>query len=44
LEGSVRKAVGKIRITSQLIDATTGAHLWADRFEGDLNDNFALTG
>jgi adenylate cyclase len=42
LEGSVRKAVGKIRITSQLIDATTGAHLWADRFEGDLNDIFAL--
>jgi adenylate cyclase len=42
LEGSVRKAAGKIRITSQLIDAATGAHLWADRFEGDLNDIFAL--
>jgi TolB-like protein len=42
LEGSVRKAAGKIRITSQLIDATTGAHLWVDRFEGDLSDIFAL--
>ena len=42
LEGSVRKAAGKIRITGQLLDATTGAHLWADRFEGDLNDVFAL--
>jgi adenylate cyclase len=36
LEGSVRKAAGKVRITGQLIDAMTGAHLWADRFEGDL--------
>jgi TolB-like protein/Flp pilus assembly protein TadD len=42
LEGSVRKAAGKVRITCQLIDATTGAHLWADRFEGDLGDIFAL--
>jgi TolB-like protein len=42
LEGSVRKAAGKVRITGQLIDATSGAHLWADRFEGDLNDVFAL--
>ncbi len=42
LEGSVRKAAGKVRITCQLIDATTGAHLWADRFEGDLSDIFAL--
>lgn len=42
LEGSVRKAVGKIRITGQLIDATTGAHLWADRFERNLTDVFAL--
>jgi adenylate cyclase len=42
LEGSVRKAAGKVRITGQLIDATTGAHLWADRFEGDLADVFAL--
>ena len=42
LEGSVRKAAGKVRITGQLIDAATGAHLWADRFEGDLSDVFAL--
>src|SRR5499427_2813939 len=42
LEGSVRKASGKVRITGQLIDATTGAHLWADRFERDLTDIFAL--
>ncbi|MBR0827277.1 tetratricopeptide repeat protein [Bradyrhizobium manausense] len=42
LEGSVRKAGGKVRIAGQLIDATTGAHLWADRFEGDLSDVFAL--
>lgn len=42
LEGSVRKAAGKVRITGQLIDAATGAHLWADRFERDLTDVFAL--
>jgi adenylate cyclase len=42
LEGSVRKAAGKVRITGQLIDASTGAHLWADRFEGGLSDIFAL--
>lgn len=42
LEGSVRKASGKIRIAGQLIDAATGAHLWADRFERDLTDVFAL--
>jgi TolB-like protein/Tfp pilus assembly protein PilF len=42
LEGSFRKAAGKVRITGQLIDATTGVHLWADRFEGDLSDTFAL--
>ena len=42
LEGSVRKASGKVRITGQLIDAITGAHLWADRFERDLTDVFAL--
>ena len=42
LEGSVRKAVGKVRITGQLIDAVTGTHLWADRFERDLTDVFAL--
>jgi adenylate cyclase len=42
LEGSVRKAGGKVRITGQLIDAVSGMHLWADRFEGDLSDIFAL--
>ena len=42
LEGSVRKASGKVRIVGQLIDAVTGAHLWADRFERDLSDVFAL--
>jgi adenylate cyclase len=42
LEGSVRKAGGRVRITAQLIDATTGAHLWADRFDGPLEDIFEL--
>jgi len=42
LEGSVRKAAGKVRIAGQLIDAVTGAHIWADRFERDLTDVFAL--
>jgi adenylate cyclase len=42
LEGSVRKASGKVRIAGQLIDAVTGTHLWADRFERDLTDVFAL--
>jgi TolB-like protein/class 3 adenylate cyclase/tetratricopeptide (TPR) repeat protein len=42
LEGSVRKAGNRVRITGQLIDATTGAHLWADRFEGSLEDIFEL--
>ncbi len=42
LEGSVRKAVGRVRITAQLIDALTGTHLWADRFEGSLGDVFDL--
>jgi TolB-like protein len=42
LEGSVRKAAGRVRITGQLVDATTGAHLWADRFEGDLTDIFRI--
>ena len=42
LEGSVRKASGKVRITGQLIDAITGAHIWADRFERDLTGIFAL--
>src|SRR5215471_1221997 len=38
LEGSVRKGGGRVRITAQLIDATSGAHLWADRFDGSLED------
>ena len=42
LQGSVRKAAEKVRITGQLIDAVTGAHIWADRFERDLTDVFAL--
>ena len=42
LEGSVRKAMNRVRITGQLIDATTGAHLWAERFEGTLDDIFEL--
>jgi TolB-like protein/class 3 adenylate cyclase len=42
LEGSVRKAGPRVRITGQLIDATTGGHIWADRFEGALEDVFDL--
>jgi TolB-like protein/class 3 adenylate cyclase len=42
LEGSVRKAAKRVRITGQLIDATTGAHVWADRFEGGIEDIFDL--
>jgi TolB-like protein len=42
LEGSVRKAGGRVRITGQLIDATTGAHLWADNFDGMTEDVFQL--
>jgi adenylate cyclase len=42
LEGSVRKAGNRVRITAQLIDATSGAHLWADRFDGSLEDVFDL--
>jgi TolB-like protein/class 3 adenylate cyclase len=44
LEGSVRKAGNRVRITGQLIDAETGAHLWADRFDGSLEDVFDLQG
>jgi TolB-like protein/class 3 adenylate cyclase len=43
LEGSVRKSGARLRITGQLIDATTGAHLWADKFEGDLQDDVATS-
>jgi len=42
LEGSVRKAEDKVRITAQLVDATTGNHLWAERYDRDLKDIFAL--
>ena len=42
LEGSVRKAGGRVRITAQLIDASDRTHLWADRFEGSLEDIFDL--
>jgi TolB-like protein len=42
LEGSVRKATNRVRITSQLVDATTGANLWAERFEGPLDNIFQL--
>jgi adenylate cyclase len=42
LEGSVRKAGGRVRITAQLIDAQSGTHLWADRFDGSLEDVFDL--
>ena len=42
LEGSVRKAANRIRITAQLIDAQTGVHLWAQRFDGGLEDIFDL--
>lgn len=42
LEGSLRRAGDRVRITGQLIDATTGTHIWAERFEGDLHDVFEL--
>jgi adenylate cyclase len=42
LEGSVRKSVNRVRITGQLIDAATGTHLWAERFDGLLDDIFDL--
>lgn len=42
LEGSVRKAAGRVRITAQLIEAETGGHLWAERFDGSLADVFDL--
>ena len=42
LEGSVRKAGNRVRVTGQLIDAPTGAHVWADRYDRDLTDIFAV--
>jgi TolB-like protein len=42
LEGSVRRAEKRVRITTQLIDATTGTHIWADRFDGTLDDIFEI--
>jgi adenylate cyclase len=42
LEGSVRKSAGRVRITGQLIESETGSHLWADRFDGKLEDVFEL--
>jgi TolB-like protein/class 3 adenylate cyclase/Flp pilus assembly protein TadD len=42
LEGSVRKAAGRLRISGQLIEASTGAHLWAEKFDGALEDVFEL--
>jgi TolB-like protein/class 3 adenylate cyclase len=42
LEGSVRRVGDKVRITGQLIEATTGGHIWADRFDGGLGDVFGL--
>jgi len=42
LEGSVRRAGGRVRITGQLVEAATGGHVWADRFDGDLADIFDL--
>jgi adenylate cyclase len=44
LEGSVRKGGGRVRVTAQLIEAETGAHLWADRFDSSLEDVFDLQG
>jgi adenylate cyclase len=42
LEGSIRRAGNRVRITAQLIDAETGGHLWADRFDRELSDVFAV--
>jgi adenylate cyclase len=42
LEGSVRKAAGRVRVTAQLIDAANDSHLWAERYDRDLNDIFAI--
>src|SRR5258707_393111 len=42
LEGSVRKAANRVRITGQLIDASTGAHVWAERYDRKFDEIFAL--
>ena len=42
LEGSVRKSGNRVRVTAQLIDASSGGHLWAERFDRDLTDIFAV--
>ena len=42
VEGAVRRVANRVRITTQLIDATTGAHIWADRFDGTLHDIFDM--
>ena len=42
VEGSVRKAGNRVRINAQLVDATTGYHLWAERYDRDLQDIFAV--
>ena len=42
LEGSVRRSGGQVRVNAQLIDATTGGHLWAERYDGDITDYFAV--
>ncbi|MFX5100789.1 hypothetical protein ABTB97_21965, partial [Acinetobacter baumannii] len=42
LEGSIRKAGARVRITGQLVDAASSSHLWADKFDGSLEDVFGL--
>jgi adenylate cyclase len=42
LEGSVRRSDDQVRVNAQLIDATTGGHLWAERYDGDITDYFAV--
>jgi adenylate cyclase len=42
LEGSVRKAGGRVRITGQLVEGETGVHIWAERYDSPLDDIFAL--
>jgi adenylate cyclase len=42
LEGSIQRAANRVRITAQLVDATTGYHIWAERYDGEVRDIFAL--